>query len=72
MNRKDISESEKQQQTPSAKRQSFLEEFGKAPLAFIMKNPKVTPKILLVLGAAPLVITAVVLALFFLWQKEPW
>lgn len=68
MNRKKIAESEKQQQAPEAKHQNFLEEFGNAPLAFIMRNPKVTPIILLVLAVAPLVVTAVVLALVFLGQ----
>lgn len=68
MNRKDIVESEKQQQAPSAKRQNFFDKYGGAPLAFIMRNPKMTPVVLLVLAAAPIVITAFILAIAFLWQ----
>ena len=65
MNRKHIVASEKQQQSPIAKRQNFWEKYGAAPLAFVMRNPKLTPVFLLVLATVPLVITAFVLALFF-------
>jgi hypothetical protein len=68
MNRKEIESSEKQQQAPSSKRQNFLDKYGGAPLAFIMRNPKMTPIILLVLAVVPFVITTFVLALVFLWQ----
>lgn len=68
MNRKDIVESEKQQQAPQDLRPNFWEKYGGAPLALIMRNPKVTPVILLVLATTPIVITAIVLALFFLGQ----
>lgn len=66
MNRQEIEEPEKSPQ--QAKRQNVLEKYGGAPLSFIMNNPKVTPGILLVLAATPIVITALVLAVVFLWQ----
>lgn len=68
MNRKEIKESEKLQQAPSTKRQNFFDKYGGAPLASIMRNPKITPVILLILAVVPFVITTFVLALIFLWQ----
>lgn len=68
MNRKNIVASEKQQQAPIANSQNFWEKYGSAPLAFVMSNPKLTPVFLLILATVPLVITAFVLTLFFLWQ----
>ena len=67
MNRKEI-ESSEQQQAPATKRRIFLEKYGGLPLALIMRNPKMTPIILLVLAVVPFVITTFVLALVFLWQ----
>ena len=67
MNRKEI-ESSEQQQAPRNKRQIFLEKYGGLPLALIMRNPKMTPVILLVLAIVPLMITAFVLALVSLGQ----
>lgn len=67
MNRKEI-ESSEQQQAPATKRRIFLEKYGGLPLAFIMRNPKMTPVILLVLAIVPLMITAFVLALVALGQ----
>lgn len=66
MNRQEIEEPEKPPQ--QAKRQNVLEKYGGSPLGFILNNPKVTPAILLVLAATPIVITALVLAMVFLWQ----
>lgn len=68
MNRKDIVASEKQQQAPIAKRQNFWEKYGFAPLAFVMRNPKLTPVFLFALATVPLAITAFVLTLFFPWH----
>lgn len=68
MNRKDTVASEKQQQAPVTKGQNFWEKYGSAPMAFVMRNPKLTPVFLLVLATVPLVITAFVLTLFFVWQ----
>jgi hypothetical protein len=67
MNRKEI-ESSEQQQAPATKRRIFLEKYGGLPLALIMRNPKMTPVILLVLAIVPLMITAFVLALVSLGQ----
>lgn len=68
MNQKEIKESEKSQQAPSPKRQNFLDKYGGAPLASIMRNPKITPTILLILAIVPFVIATFVLTLVFLWQ----
>lgn len=67
MNRKEI-ESSEQQQPHSNKRRVFLEKYGGVPLSLIMRNPKLTPGILLVLAIVPLVITAFVFTLISLWQ----
>lgn len=67
MNRKEIQELEKQQAL-STKRQNFLDKYGGAPLASIMRNPKITPTILLVLAIVPFVIATFILTLVFLWQ----
>lgn len=67
MNRKEI-ESSEQQQAPTNKRRIFLEKYGGVPLALIMRNPKLTPVILLVLAIVPLMITALVFTLVALWQ----
>jgi hypothetical protein len=67
MNRKEI-ESSEQQQAPANKRRIFLEKYGGLPLALIMRNPKLTPVILLVLAIVPLMITALVFTLVALWQ----
>jgi hypothetical protein len=45
---------------------NLWEEFGSAPLAFLMKNPKVTPVFLFGLALAPLLIASVVLTMIFL------
>jgi hypothetical protein len=64
----EISNSGKQQQAPFIKHQTFWEKYGGAPLAFIMRNPRVTPVALFILATVPLVVTTVVLVLIWLWQ----
>ncbi len=68
LTKKEISESEKQQQAPETKQDFFGEKHGIMPLDLIMRNPKVTPVALLILAIAPLVITAVVLVQLWFWQ----
>lgn len=70
MKPKENSDSGKQQQQPSGKRQMFLEKYGAAPLAFILRNPKMTPVMLFVLALAPFVIVAVVFGLVILSQQD--
>jgi len=67
MSEKDIEGSEKQQQA-SAKRPFFGEKYGGAPLASILRNPRLTPVILFILAVTPLVISALVFGVIFLWQ----
>jgi hypothetical protein len=62
MNQKNPNQSEAPQESPSAKRQSILEKYSSGPLDAILKNPKLTPTILLVLAVAPIIILAIVLA----------
>lgn len=62
--------SEKQQPASATKRQMFLEKYGAAPLAFILRNPKMTPVVLFILALAPLVIAAVVLGLILFSQPS--
>lgn len=47
---------------------SFWDKYVQPPLDLVMKNPVVTSPILLILAVAPFFITAVMLALVFLWQ----
>jgi hypothetical protein len=57
-----IEDSEKQQ------RRIIGEEYGGAPLASILRNPKLTPTIMFTLALAPFVIATLVLALIFVWR----
>lgn len=61
----DLKEAEGKQQTSVTKRQTFWEKYGGAPLEFIMRNPRITPVALLILATVPLVVTALILTLYF-------
>ncbi|MGQ4649041.1 hypothetical protein [Lyngbya aestuarii] len=65
MNFKQITQSEQQQEKPG-KRAQFWEKYIAPPLELVMGNPKLTPIFLLILGVAPFLITALILALVFL------
>ena len=67
MSKKGIEGSEKQQ-LASGERQIFGEKYGGTPLASILRNPRLTPVILFILAVAPLVITALIFGVIFIWQ----
>lgn len=62
------SKSGKQSQTPDVDHQDMLRKFSADPIHFIMENPRLTPLILLILAAAPIIVLVVVLAVF-LWGQ---
>jgi hypothetical protein len=57
------------QPSPEAKRQRIWEKYDSEPMSFIMRNPKATPIVLLVLAVAPVVIVVSVLAVIFLMPE---
>jgi uncharacterized protein (DUF1499 family) len=61
--------SEAGQSPPKAKRQQIWEKYDSEPMSFIMRNPKATPIVLLVLAVAPVVIVVSVLAVIFLMPE---
>ncbi|UBF23608.1 hypothetical protein K9N68_17665 [Kovacikia minuta CCNUW1] len=69
MNQNNINASKVEQSAPTEKRQRIWEKYDSEPMSFIMRNPKVTPAILLVLAVAPVVIVVCVLAVIFLMPE---
>lgn len=66
MNRKEAKEPEKRQQTPETQAQKVWEKYSSPPMDFIMKNPKMTPVILLILAAVPIATVAFILGILLL------
>ncbi|MBW4523306.1 MAG: hypothetical protein KME16_27015 [Scytolyngbya sp. HA4215-MV1] len=56
-----MKESEKQSPSTSERFPNYFEKYAARPINLILKNPQLTPKILLFLAVVPVVVLAIVL-----------
>jgi hypothetical protein len=65
MHQENREESGPERQNSVTKPQKIWEKYDSEPMSFLMRNPRLTPTILLILAIAPVLIVVCVLAVIF-------